>query len=67
MSQTAEGREKELVEAINRLCFPALNVVCAFDLDLEEHPNCPYKRFAKPAIDNLNELLEIANGGKKHG
>lgn len=61
MSQT----EVETIrEAVNRCCFPALNIVRGIELDVQGHPDCPFRRMAPRAASNLMELMEIANGQK---
>ena len=62
MLQTEEtGTGKDLKQAINNLCFPALNVLRGIELDLQDHPCCPYRQMAEKAAVNLMRLLELAN------
>jgi len=49
-----------LRDAVNRLLFPAVNVLRGIELDLADHPECPYRVMAVKATANLMTLLELA-------
>lgn len=52
--------DETLREAVNRLVFPAVNVLRGIELDLADHPDCPYRALAVKATGNLMALLELA-------
>jgi hypothetical protein len=52
--------ENNLAHAVKNLCFPAINILRGIELDLQEHPECPYRDLAKIAVNNLLELLAVA-------
>lgn len=49
-------------QAVNTLLFPAVNVLRGIELDIQNHPDCPYREMSRKAIDNLMQLLDLANG-----
>lgn len=49
-------------QAVNALLFPAVNVLRGIELDIQNHPDCPYREMSRRAIDNLMQLLDMANG-----
>ena len=52
--------DETLRDAVNRLLFPAINVLRGIELDLADHPDCPYRAMAVKATANLMTLLELA-------
>lgn len=52
--------DESLREAVNRLVFPAVNVLRGIELDLTDHPDCPYRAMSVKATANLMALLELA-------
>lgn len=56
--------DETLRDAVNRLLFPALNVLRGIELDLADHPECPYRDMAVKATGNLMTLLELAQREK---
>jgi hypothetical protein len=54
-----------LKDAVNRLLFPAVNVLRGIELDLADHPECPFRVMAVKATANLMTLLELAQKESK--
>ncbi|MGE5490083.1 MAG: hypothetical protein ACM31P_02225 [Actinomycetota bacterium] len=56
MSQTVPARE------VINLVVPALNVLRGLEQDLMEHPDCPFRKTAGAAVNNLMDLVNLAKG-----
>lgn len=59
MLQTPKGRKLDSA-TVNDLVAPALNLARAIELDLLEHPACPYRDTARKAATGLMILMSLA-------
>lgn len=55
---------------VARLIIPSLQILRAVEIDLANHPCCPYRQKARQAVDSLMDLLqmtvsEYGNAGNK--
>lgn len=52
--------EKELTVAlIHELLSPALNVCRAIELDVQQHPACPYRAAAQKGTTGILKLMDM--------